>query len=192
MTVISVVVATWVALQVVVNPGSSGAPPSQQEARAVTQQISEASGEVADVDRVGRNITIKSAGTIQYPIYIGPDLPIFDQLNRGDIVTIRFYDSVIVDLTPGARMGPTAITTAEAQKAFDRERGDANVMSQTQLTVTVDEIDHAARLVTYHGVDNRRVLRQVQYPHLIEGLKAGDVITITFTRARAATIEKRQ
>jgi hypothetical protein len=191
MTGTSVFVATWLALQVVVNPGSSGAPPPQ-EPRAVTQQISEASGEVADVDRVGRNITIKSAGTIQYPIYIGPDLPIFDQLNRGDIVTIRFYDSVIVDLTPGARMGPTAITTADAQKAFDRERGDANVMSQTQLTVTVDEIDHAARLVTYHGVDNRRVLRQVQYPNLIEGLKAGDVITITFTRARAAAIEKRQ
>jgi Cu/Ag efflux protein CusF len=185
-------VVTWLALQVIVNPGSPGAAPAQPEPRAVTQQISEASGVVDDIDRVGRNITIKSGGTLQVAIYVGPDLPIFDQLNRGDVVIIRFYDSVIVDVTPGARMGPPTITTADAQQAVDRERGDATVMSQTKITVTVDEIDIAARLVTYHGSDNRRVLRQVQHLQLIDGLKVGDVITITFTRARAAAIEKRQ
>jgi hypothetical protein len=65
-------------------------------------------------------------------------------------------------------------------------------MNQTKLTVTIDTIDTATHQVTYHGFDNRRVLRQVQDLRLIEGLKAGDVVTITYTRARAATIEKRQ
>jgi Cu/Ag efflux protein CusF len=188
----SVAVVTWLSMQVVVNPGSAGAaPPTQQEPRALIQQISEASGVVDDIDRVGRNVTIKSGGTYQTAIYVGPDLPIFDQLNRGDVVIIRFYDAVVVDVTPGARMGPAAITTAEAQKAID-PRGDATVMSQTKLTVTVDEIDVATGMVTYHGADNRRVVRQVQHRELIDGLKVGDVITITFTRARAAAIEKRQ
>ena len=186
----TVLVVTWFALQVIVNPGSSGAPPAQPQPRGVIQEISAASGEVDDIDRVGRMITIKSAGTVQYPIYVGPDLPIFDQLNKGDVVTIRFYDSVIVDLTPGARIGPIEVTTAEAQKNL--ERGDAQIMNQTKLTVTVDVIDLAAQQVTYHGFDNRRVLRQVQHLNLIDGLKVGDVVTITYTRARAATIEKRQ
>ena len=127
----------------------------------------------------------------QYPIYVGPDLPIFDQLNRGDIVTIRFYDSVDRRLSrPGARIGPIEVTTAEAQKNL--ERGDAQIMNQTKLTVTIDSIDIATHQVTYHGFDNRRVLRQVQDLKIIEGLKVGDVVTITYTRARAATIEKRQ
>lgn len=186
----TVLVVTWFALQVIVNPGSSGAPPAQPQPRGVIQEISAASGEVDDIDRVGRMITIKSAGTVQYPIYVGPDLPIFDQLSKGDVVTIRFYDSVIVDLTPGARIGPIEVTTAEAQKALD-QRGDAQVMNQTKVTVTVDAIDLATQQVTYHGFDNRRVLRQVQHLNLIDGLKVGDVITITYTRARAATIEKR-
>jgi hypothetical protein len=185
----SLFVVTWFSLQVIVNPGSSKAPPAQP--RGVIQEISAASGEVDDIDRVGRTITIKSTGTVRYPIYVGPDLPIFDQLNRGDVVTIRFYDSVIVDLTPGARMGPIEVTTPEAQKALD-PRGDAQVMNQTKLTVTIDSIDTATHQVTYHGFDNRRVLRQVQQLQLIEGLKVGDVVTITYTRARAATIEKRQ
>ena len=113
-------------------------------------------------------ITIKSAGVIQSPIYVGPDLPIFDQLNRGDIVTIRFYDSVIVALTPGARIGAADNTTAEAKKALDR--GDADVMQQTKLTVTVDAIDAANRVVTYHGFDNRRgACDRCNIPQLIEG-----------------------
>jgi hypothetical protein len=186
----SVLVVTWFALQVIVNPGSSGAPPAQPQ-RGVIQEISAASGEVDDIDRVGRMVTIKSAGAVRYPIYVGPDLPIFDQLKRGDVVTIRFYDSVIVDLTPGARIGPIEVTTEEAQKALD-QRGDAQVMNQTKLTVTIDTIDTVTHQVTYHGFDNRQVLRQVQDLRLIEGLKAGDVVTITYTRARAATIEQRQ
>jgi hypothetical protein len=45
--------------------------------------------------------------------------------------------------------------------------------------------------VTYHGFDNRRVQRQVQQPGLLEGVKVGDVVTISYTRARAAAITKR-
>ena len=109
-------------------------------------------------------------------------------MRRGDRVTIRFYDSYIVDVTPAARMAPLADTTAEAKKTLDR--ADADVIQQTTMTVTVDAIDAANRVVSYHGYDNRPVMRQVQHPQLIEGLKAGDVVTITYTRARAATIEK--
>jgi Cu/Ag efflux protein CusF len=174
-----VVVAAWLALH--------GAP---QEPRAATQQVFAVSGVVDDVDRVGRTITIKSGGTTQAPIYVGPDLPIFDQLNRGDTVTVSFHDSYIVDVTPGARMTPPSNTTADAKRELDR--ADADVIQQTKLVVTVDEIDAANRVVTYHGFDNRRVLRQVQHPTLLEGLKVGDVVTITYTRARAAAIEKAQ
>ena len=163
---------------------------SLQEPRAVTQQIFGVSGQVDDIDRVGRMITIKSAGVVQSPIYAGPDLPIFDQLSRGDTVTIGFYDSVIVALAPGKRMGPPVNTTAEAQKQLDRD--DASVMQQTRMTVTVDAIDPAMRVVTYHGFDNRRVQKQVMEWKLVDGLKVGDVVTITHTRARAAQITRGQ
>ena len=39
-------------------------------------------------------------------------------------------------------------------------------MNQTKLTVTIDAIDAATHQVTYHGFDNRRVLRQVQRPEI--------------------------
>ena len=170
--------------------GAANGPAARQQPRGVVQQVFETTGEVDDIDRVGRMITIKSAGVVQTAIYAGPDLPIFDQLNRGDTVTIRYYDAYIVAVTPGARMGPPSNTTAEAQQALDRD--NAGVMQQTKLTVTIDAMDAATGLVTYHGFDNRRVQRQVQQRALLEGVKVGDVVTITYTRARAAAITKGQ
>ena len=164
-------------------------PGLQQEPRGIAQQISAVSGEVEDVDRVGRMVTIRVGNTLQAPIYAGPDMPIFDQLNRGDVVTIRYYDALIVEVTPGARMAPLKDTTAEAQEKLNRP--DAAVLQQTSYVVTVDSVDETTGMVTYHGVDNRRVQRLAQHRNLIAGLKPGDVVTLRQTRAQAASIEKR-
>ena len=159
-----------------------------QQPNAVVQQVYEMSGPIERVDRAGRMVTILSAGVVQAPIYAGPDIPIFDQLQRGDVVTIRYYDAYIVEVTPNARLAPLKDTTADAQQKLDRQ--DAGVMQQLKLVVTIDQIDAARGWVTYHGVDNRRVLRAVQNPALLENVKVKDVVTITYTRARAASIQK--
>jgi hypothetical protein len=159
-----------------------------QQPIGVVQQVYEMAGPVERIDRAGRTVTILSAGVVQAPIYAGPDFPIFDQLQRGDTIVIRYYDAYIVEVTPSARSGPLKDTTAEAQKKLDRE--DASVMQQLKLVVTIDAIDTAKGWVTYHGADNRRVLRAVQNRQVIEHVKVGDVVTITYTRARAAAIQK--
>jgi hypothetical protein len=87
-------------------------------------------------------------------------------------------------------MVPPEDTTAEARQKMDRP--DARVLQQARLVVTVDALDASTGLVTYHGADNRRVQRLVQDRRLIEGLKVGDVVTITFTRASAVAIEKKR
>jgi len=161
-----------------------------QQPAGVVQLVYEMSGPVERVDRAGRTVTILSAGVVQAPIYAGPDLPIFDQLQRGDVIVIKYYDSYIVEVTPNARGGPLKDTTAEAQQKLDRD--DAGVMQQLKLVVTIDEIDAAKGWVTYHGSDNRRVLRAVQQRQLLDHVKVKDVVTITYTRARAASIQKAQ
>jgi hypothetical protein len=87
-------------------------------------------------------------------------------------------------------MGPLQDTTATAKGAV--KRPDADVVQQVRLVVTIDAIDRATQSVTYHGADNRRVFRVVQYPQLLDGVKVGDVVTLTYTRARAVSIEKKK
>ena len=159
-----------------------------QQPTGVSQEVMVMTGEVNRIDRAGRTVTVMSAGTVYAPIYAGPDLPIFDQLQSGDTVTVRFYDSYVAEITPGAKMTPVTDTTKAAQLAFDDH--DSRVLQQTRLVVTIDRIEPAMSLVTYHGADNRSVLRQVMRPQLMDGVKVGDVVTLTFTRAQAVSIEK--
>jgi hypothetical protein len=161
-----------------------------QAPTGIVQPVFEMSGQVDRIDRAGRTITLRSAGVVQMPIYAGPDMPVFDNLASGDTVTIRYYDAYIVEVTPGARLKPLENTTAAAQQKLNRP--DADVIEQTRLVVTIDAIDAATGMVTYHGFDNRRVLRAVQRRELLQGIGVGDVVTITHTRARAVGIAKAQ
>ena len=124
------------------------------------------------------------------PIYAGPDLAIFDGLKTGDFVVVRYYDSYIVELTPGKRMGPPEIVAGP--ELDELKTDDARVMQRTRLIVTIDAVDVPAGSVTYHGSDNRRVFRVVQDRKLLEGLNVGDVVTITYTRAQAVSIGRAQ
>lgn len=157
-----------------------------QEPTGITRQVFEVSGKVDRINRSARTVTVLSAGGASAPIYAGPDLAIFDSLMTGDFVVVRYYDSYIVELTPGKRMGPPEIVAGT--ELDELKTDDARVLQRTRLTVTIDAIDVPAGSVTYHGSDNRRVLRVVQDRKLLEGLKAGDVITITYTRAQAVSI----
>jgi len=162
-----------------------------QEPASVTTQVFEVSGRVDRVNRSGRTVTVSpagAAGVASTPIYVGPDLAIFDGLKMGDLVVVRYYDSYIVELTPGRKMGPPKIVAGPELEGLKTD--DARVLQATRLTVTIDAIDISAGSVTYHGSDNRRVFRVVQDRKLLDGLNAGDVVTITYTRAQAVSIRR--
>ena len=84
------------------------------------RNVFEMRGEVDRIDRTGRTISLRSTGVVDSAIYVGPDLPIFDELRSGDIVTVRYFDSYIVAVTPGERMKPIEDTTAGAQELARR------------------------------------------------------------------------
>ena len=157
-----------------------------QEPASIARQVFEVSGTVDRVDRSARTITVLRAGAVSEPIYAGPDLAIFDGLQSGDLVVVRYYDVYVVEPTPGRKMGPPEMVTgADLEKL---KTDDARLTQRSRITVTIDAIDVAAGSVTYHGFDNRRVFRAVPDRTLLEGLKAGDVVTITYARAQAVSI----
>ena len=54
-----------------------------------------------------------------------------------------------------------------------------------------DRIDRTTNWVTYKTADNRRTVRAVMDPQLLDGLKAGDVIEVTLTRERVIDLQRR-
>ena len=112
---------------------------------------------------------------------------IFDTLKVGDVVTVRYTESVIVQVRPNAKPTPAQDTTQEARKA-----GDETVLEQQKIIVTIDNIDSQRLFVTYRTHDNQRVVHAVRDKALLDGIRTGDRVEITLTRARAVSIEPRR
>jgi hypothetical protein len=140
------------------------------------------------VDRSMRSVTLDMGQGVKHTVYVGRELAVFDQLRDGDTVFVRITESVVVALKPGARLTTATDTSAAAQRDAN---GSTDVLQQLKMTATIESVDAAKNLVQYHGADNRSVLRAVLDPHLLDGLKRGDVVEISYTRERAVQLERR-
>jgi len=58
--------------------------------------------------------------------------------------------------------------------------------------VTIERIDRDESLVEYRTADRRRVVRRVWQKNLLDGLRVGDIVEVTFTIERAIHVERRR
>ena len=152
------------------------------------RDVAVVAGRIERIDPFSRSLVVRTAEGLANNVYVGPELKIFNELRAGDAITVRVTESVVVALRPNAKTTVVEDQTAAAKKGA-RGAG-ADVIQQLKAIVTVESVDAATLMVTYKGADNRRVTRQVSDRRLIEGLKAGDTVEITYTRERAIELTK--
>ena len=167
----------------------AGASPNGAQEPRTSERIAAAFiGQVQRVDPVSRGLTLRAEDGLIHTVYVAPNITLFDELKAGDTVRVRVVESVVVATRPNAK--PTGITDTTA--AAKEESTTSNVVQQLKAVVTVNSVDVASQMITYTGGDNRRVMRSVADPALLQGLKAGDVIEVTFTRERALELARAQ
>ena len=114
-----------------------------------------------------------------------PSVKAFDDLKAGDVITVRYAESIVVQVRPGAALSDARDVTAEAQKA-----GKDQVIEQLRAVVKVERIDPQGLSIEYRTKDGLKVLRSVSDKRLLEGLHEGDRIEVTLTRERAVSVER--
>lgn len=175
-----------IAFAALTTPWMQAAPASIQEPNTTTRTVAAISGRVDRIDRSMRSLTVRTSEGVQQTIYVGPELKLYNELKTGDTVTVRVVESVVVATQPNAR--PTAVIDSTAAAKKDSQTSD--VMQQLKAVVTVESLDAATQTIIFKTGDNRRVIRPVADGHLLEGLKAGDVIEVTYTRERAIELQR--
>jgi hypothetical protein len=172
----------------------SHAAQAQAPGRNAVTRESTITATVDRIERSSRVVTFRSAelGTIRRPgeegfqsVYVDPSVKAFDDLKVGDVVTVRYVESVVVQVRPGAALSNPRDVTADAQKA-----GNGQVLEQQTAVVKVESINPQGLSIEYRRQDGQKILRPVQDKRLLEGLHVGDRIEVTFTRERAVSIEK--
>ena len=156
-----------------------------QEPNVVSRE-STVTGKVDRIDRFSRVITFRSQDNRLQSVYFDPTVAAFNDLKVGDVVTVRYVESVIVQVRRDAKPTEVRDTTNEARKT-----GDQQVVSQLKAVVTIESVDSQGLFVTYRTHDNRRVVRAVTDKRLLEGVRPGDRVEVTLTRDRAVSVERR-
>ena len=158
-----------------------------QDPKTSVRTVAALSGRVDRIDNATRSLILRVGDNSYQSVFVGPDVKVFNELKPGDNVTIRVQESVVVAMRPNTRPSVISDTTAAAKK----ETPSSDVMQQLKAVVTIESVDPSTSMIVYKTGDNRRVMRAVADPKLLEGLKANDVIEITYTRERAVEIERR-
>jgi hypothetical protein len=160
-----------------------GAPPARGQ--NVATKESTVTAKVDRIERGQRLVTLHGDQNQLLTVYVDPAVKTFDDLQTGDMVTVHYVESTIVELKPDASLADVRDTTAEARKA-----GKSHVVEQQTAVVTIEDIDPQGHVVTYRNASNMKMMKVVNDPALLKGLKPGDTVKVTMTRERAVQIDR--
>lgn len=160
-------------------------PAAAQGPKVVTHE-STFTATVDRIERSSRVVTFRGEGGILQSLYVDPKVASFDDLKVGDVVTVRYVESVIVQVRANAQPSEVRDTTEEAKKA-----GGDLVVAQSKAVVTIEGIDVEKLLVKYRTQSGQHIARVVSDKRLLEGLRPGDRVEVTLTRERAVHVQRK-
>jgi Cu/Ag efflux protein CusF len=165
------------------------APAKAKPPGAKRERVVNLTGTVEAVDMANRVVTIKGSKGRIVDLKVGEEAKNLDQVKVGDKVVAKYYESVAYRLLkPGEAEGAKAEQTVAGAKPGEVPAGA--MANQVTVTATVEEISPKKTFVTLKRPDGKMVDVKVLDPKIIEGLKAGDKVVITYTQALAIALDK--
>jgi hypothetical protein len=145
---------------------------------------------VEAVDVAARTVTLKRAGDEPVTVKVDPGVRNLDQVRPGDQVAVEQYDSIALFVRKGGE--PPSVTETTAVKLAPRVDKPAGfVVDTTEITATVEAIDHQARTVTLTGPrGNTRTIKVDPRVKRLDQVKKGDEVVLRITEALAISVKK--
>ena len=139
------------------------------------------------IDSTNRLVTLAfEDGTVD-TVSAGPEVRRFSELKVGDKVTFRYEASAVVQLRKPGDPKPAPSASEGITRSAGAKPG-GTMAQQVTTTVTVAAIDPAIPSITVKTDDGRQVTYHVEDKKNLEGVKAGDRIDITLTRALMVSV----
>jgi Cu/Ag efflux protein CusF len=138
------------------------------------------------IDSTNRIVTLKGPKGDVMTLPVDEDVARFDELKVGDKVTAEYFESVAYEIeVPGAAT-PTGTAVAAAPIAGAKPAGAA--ISMTVDKVTIEAIDPATPAVTVKTAAGDVLSFRVRHKQNLKGVKVGDVVVVTHTKALVISV----
>jgi hypothetical protein len=150
-------------------------------------QTVDVSATITAIDKSSRTITLRGPKGDQVKVDAGPEIKNFDQLKVGDVVDMRYRESLALELKKGGGLKVEKTEKAGAMGAKPGETPAGVVGRQVSVVGDVIKLDAATQTVTVKG-PQRTVELKVRDPEQFKLIAVGDQIQATYTEALALAV----
>ncbi len=167
---------------------AKGTAPAEQP-RVVKERTATMTATVTAIDLDKRIVTLKGPKGEVRDIKVGPEAVNLPQVKVGDLVVVKYYESLAVEvMKPGAASG--AGERSAIVRAKPGEMPGGMVAQQSTVTATVTAIDKKKGTISLKGPEGKTVVAKAEDPKNLDKVKVGDELLITYTEALAISVEK--
>lgn len=175
-------VCAVVALAAAVFMPTAAAQTTKSQAAEVSQTFT-----IVAIDQANRIVTLKDKDGFTDSLYAGPEVQRFNELKVGDVVTFRYYESVVHQIHKAGATPPSVGGNAAVTRNAGPKPG-GTISQQLTATVTVQAIDPKIPSVTIKMDDGSVSSFKVEDKKDLEGVKVGDRVQVTYTQALAISV----
>ena len=167
---------------------TKGAAPAEQP-KVVKERVAVMTATVQAIDLNTRIVTLKGPKGEVRDIKVGEEAVNLPQVKVGDLVTVKFYESIAVEvIKPGTVAGAGEKSAIVRAKPGEMPGGMA--ARQSTVTATVTAIDKKKGTISLKGPEGKTVVAKAEDPKNLNKVKVGDELMITYTEALAISVEK--
>jgi len=157
-----------------------------QVSKTLTGEAKVVTATVESIERSTREVTVKKADGTYETVYVPAALKRFDTLKVGDRITARYYETMVLRMTP-----PGQKNTDTATDALTRTEGkpSGTAAHQQTITATITAIDPKVPSITFSGPRGWTYSSRVEDTKALAKVKVGDRVDITWTEALLLSLD---
>jgi hypothetical protein len=155
----------------------------QVKESAVAVEETEAVVTVTKVDKEARTVTFRGPKGGVATLKVPEQAQNLDQVKPGQQYKLKYMEAVAVAIHKGG--APAAAASEQVKLAPKGAKPGGSVVRTTQISGVIDSIDYTNRYVAVRGPKGNTVALKAAADVPLDGLTAGDRISVTHTEALA-------
>ena len=182
-------IALGVAMTGPAHAQTSAAKPAQVMDVEGMSKLVKVTAIVQAVDQKNRVVTLTGPEGNTFSVHVDPAVKNLPQVKAGDSLVVAYYESLVLDFQKGdgIRMATSWDDSARAKAG---KKPGAAALSTVTLVSNIWALNAAKGTVLVRGPFGHLTEVRLKDPAMLSGVKVGDQMKLTFTRAVAVAITK--
>jgi hypothetical protein len=144
-------------------------------------------GDVISVNSKSRTITFKNKDGVS-KFVAGPDIKNFDQIKKGDHLSMTYELGVAIDLIKTKSDGVRSKVKTTTMSQTSGDKPSERLTNKTTIIADIVAVDREKKLVSVKGPSGKVTTVSVTNPALLNDVNVGEQVKVVYTDAMVASI----